>query len=145
MHQIHLVSNTILCQINLIKENFVDHYWTSIVAWSYYRWYDSWHIDRPLCHCACAINTTINTFWQLKMFLWYITPNFPLAIELILCTCCSLTFWQLHKWQSSHIKLFHSTGGGLTRMQLANVVIVFCFMSEGLLEYKCVEMYLHGS
>ena len=30
------------------------------------------------------------------------------------CTCCSLTFWQLHKLQSSHIKLFHIINSSTT-------------------------------
>ena len=59
-----------------------------------------------------------------------------------LCTCCSLTFWQLHKLQSSHIKLFHSTGTGRTRMQLAKVVmtsaLVLVACAEGLPEGKIV-------
>ena len=53
-------------------------------------------------------------------------------------TYYSLTFLQLPELQSSHIKLFHSTGAGVTRMQLAKVVIagvlVIAVCAEGLPE-----------
>ena len=62
-------------------------------------------------------------------------------------TYYSLTFLQLPELQSSHIELFHSTGAGVTRMQLAKVVIasvlVIAVCAEGLPEgsdclLKCI-------
>ena len=60
-----------------------------------------------------------------------------------LCTFCSLTFWQLHKLRSSHIKVFNTTGTGRMRMQLAKVVIasllVLAVCAQGLPEgNECV-------
>ena len=69
----------------------------------------SWHIDR--------ISTTV---WCQQLKIWYDVASTDYKN---LCTCCSLTFCTVSQVAVSHIKLFHSTGAGRTRMQLAKVVI----------------------
>ena len=94
----------------------------------------SWHTDSKLYHCAHTINTTIWILLTAQKFIcdiaWFSNGYKSL------CTCCSLTFWQLHKLQSSHIKLFQSTGTGITRMVAVKVmitsVLVLVACTEGL-------------
>ena len=86
----------------------------------------SWHTDSKLYHCAHTNNSDSDVAWFSTGY-----KN--------LCTCCSLTFWQLHKLQLSHIKLFHSTGAGITRMQLAKVVI-----ASALVLAACVKALPEG-
>ena len=113
-----------------------DYYPLHGDIWSHhvYLYYVLWCYElthwQSTNHCACAVNTTMNNIPQLKTSSDVASTGYKNH-----CTCCSLTLWQLHKLQLSHIKLFHSTGAGRTRMKLAKVVIacalVFAACAEG--------------
>ena len=93
----------------------------------------SWHIDR-----------TPTTVWIVfnSSKIWHDVASTGYKNHY---TCCSLTVWQLHKLQLSHIKLFYSTGVGRTRLQLAKVVVASVWVQDvqkGFLKVNaCVKMY----
>ena len=74
----------------------------------------SLQINTKLYHYTCASSIAMNIIQHATLEMLHDVAVTSTDYK-NLCTCCSLTFWQLHKLQLSHIKLFHSTGVGITR------------------------------
>ena len=104
-------------------------------------------VSSPCYDVTCWCISTLITFWlcichQTTINIVTRKTSFLIGYK-NLGACCSETFWQLNNLPSSHIKLFHITGVGRTRMQLAKVVIVSALIlavcAEGMPEGKsCV-------
>ena len=138
----------IMCIIDLPRFRPMQHSKTTThfmelsdhIMCTFTMYYDvmSWHIDRA--------QTTAHVQSIQLWILFNSSIDVASTGYIKHCTCCSLTFWHLHKLQLSHIKLYHSTGAGRARMQLAKVVItsvlVLAICSEGLPEGNKVSCVL---
>ena len=122
----HSNSTGVIRSHQLLLQNINN--WCTITVWDDVI---SWHVGKTPCTCHQYNREYYSTA---QNFIWH---SFSIGYKNF-CTCCSLTFWQLHKL--SHIKVFHSSDTGRTRMQLAKVVIasalVLAACAEGLPDGK---------